>query len=233
MQCALRSQTLWVVASVLFSIVLANGPEETGEPLTRIAFGSCNMHDAAQPLWDPIHAFQPQLWIWLGDVVYADTRWGLFDWRPSPVELMQQKYHSQNQVPGYQKLKNSCPVIGIWDDHDFGKNNGGNEYENRSQSQQLFLDFMGAPPDSPLRSRPGIYTSYEFGPPGRRAKVILLDLRYFRDPVPTGRFGGDFLAPFSLFRSTSSSLKSGQTSHWLAIAFSVCFVKLRPTTPSS
>lgn len=51
-----------------------------GEPITRIAFGSCNKHMISQQYWNVINATQPDLWVWLGviralitkDVVYSD-----------------------------------------------------------------------------------------------------------------------------------------------------------------
>lgn len=42
---------------------------------------------------------------------------------------------------------------------------------------------MDEPLDSPRRNQAGVYTSYTFGPVGRQIKVILLDTRYYRDPL--------------------------------------------------
>jgi len=39
---------------------------------TRIAFGSCNNQFNSQKFWNKIHAFDPNIWIWLGDNIYAD-----------------------------------------------------------------------------------------------------------------------------------------------------------------
>ena len=47
---------------------------ETDSTRTRIAFGSCNNQREPQPLWQSIAASQPDLWVWLGDNIYADTR---------------------------------------------------------------------------------------------------------------------------------------------------------------
>ena len=38
-----------------------------------IAFGSCNKLDKPQNMWDAVVANNPNLWIWLGDIIYADT----------------------------------------------------------------------------------------------------------------------------------------------------------------
>ena len=142
--------------------------------LTRIAFGSCNRHAANQPLWAPIQEENPDLWMWLGDNIYADT---------DDMAAMDSMYAVQKQIPGYQALRKQTRVIGTWDDHDYGANDAGRTYPKRDSSQQLLLDFLDVPDDDPRRTRKGAYSSYVYGPPGRRVKVILLDTRYHRDPL--------------------------------------------------
>lgn len=142
-------------------------------PLVRIAFGSCSDEDEPQPLWDPILASDPGLWVWLGDNIYADTE---------DMSVMEAKYRRQLSQPGYAALRARVPVVGTWDDHDYGLNNGGREYPRRAASQQLLLDFLGVAEDDPRRAREGVYAAHTYGPPGRRVKVILLDVRYHRGP---------------------------------------------------
>lgn len=142
--------------------------------LTRIAFGSCNDQGKDQPLWIPIQAATPDLWIWLGDNIYADTE---------DMTAMDSMYALQKEVPGYRALHRTTPVIGTWDDHDYGANDAGRSYPKRDSSQQLLLDFLNVPDDSPRRKRDGVYSSHTYGPPGRQVNVILLDTRYHRDPI--------------------------------------------------
>jgi alkaline phosphatase D len=144
------------------------------EPLTRIAFGSCNKENEPQPMWEYIMQNNPQLWIWLGDNVYGDTY---------SMDTLKQKYDQQKNNPDYQKLTASTPVIGVWDDHDYGINDGGKAYYKKNESQQLMLDFLGEPAGSERRTREGAYGTYTYGPAGKRVKVILLDARYFRDTL--------------------------------------------------
>lgn len=154
------------------------------EPLSRIAFGSCSDEKRPQPLWAPILNQRPQLWVWLGDNVYHDT---------SDVEVMRASYARARAIPGYEALVAATPVIGTWDDHDYGMNDGGREWPARAQAQQALLDFLDEPADSPRRRRAGVYESYVYGPPGRQVKVILLDTRYHRDPRDNVAFTGDVL----------------------------------------
>ncbi len=150
------------------------------EPLETIAFGSCNRQDLPQPLWQPILENQPDLWIWLGDNIYGDTQ---------DMQVLAAKYQKQSEQADYQKLTAQVPIIGIWDDHDFGKNDAGKEYAYRAESQQLMLDFLGVPEDAPQRKQAGAYATYTYGEKGKQIRVILLDARYFRDPIEKGENG--------------------------------------------
>lgn len=144
------------------------------EEITQIAFGSCNRQDAPQPLWEPILADQPDLWVWMGDNIYGD----------SPVmDTLKAKYSRQNKIPGYMALKAAMPIIGVWDDHDYGRNDAGKYYAQKKESRDLMFDFLGVPANAPERSREGAYSSHMFGEGENLVKIILLDARYFRDTL--------------------------------------------------
>lgn len=144
------------------------------EEITQIAFGSCNRQDAPQPLWKPILADQPDLWVWMGDNIYGD----------SPVmDTLRAKYARQEKIPGYVALKAAMPIIGVWDDHDFGRNDAGKNFAQKKESRDLMFDFLGVPADAPERSREGAYSSHMFGEGENLVKIILLDARYFRDTL--------------------------------------------------
>jgi len=144
------------------------------KPLIRIAFSSCAAQDRPQPIWDAVVANKPQLFLFLGDNIYADTE---------DMKLMWTKYQKLAAQPGFQRLKKTCPVMATWDDHDYGASDAGVEYPKKKESQQLFLDFFGVAADSSRRQQHGIYHSRMFGPQGKRVHVILLDTRYFRSPL--------------------------------------------------
>jgi alkaline phosphatase D len=127
-----------------------------------------------QPLWVPIIENNTELWIWLGDNIYADTE---------DMLQMKAKYDSQLAIDNYQKLIKKTQVIGVWDDHDFGLNDGGKNYPMKEESKALMLDFFGVAKNAEVRSRPGAYQSFEFGEKPRKLKIILLDTRYFRDDL--------------------------------------------------
>jgi len=152
-----------------------------GRRLSRIGFGSCAEAGKPQPVWDPIHAREPDLFVFLGDNIYADTR---------DMAVMKAKYAELAAQPGFARLRASTPVVAMWDDHDFGENDAGGDYPMKDASRRIFLDFWNEPDDSPRRDRDGVYAAYVFGPPGERVQVILPDLRYNRAAMTPLELGG-------------------------------------------
>jgi alkaline phosphatase D len=99
------------------------------------------------------------------------------------MDVMLAKYQRQKSGGAYSRFRQEVPVIGIWDDHDYGVNDGGKEYPQKEASSALLMDFLDVPRDAEVRERAGVYQSYSFGPEGEQIKIILLDTRYFRDPL--------------------------------------------------
>ncbi len=154
-------------------------------PIERILFGSCIQQDQPTPIFDTMLAQKPELLLFLGDNIYADT---------TDMTEMQRKYAVLAGQPKFQALLAACPVMATWDDHDFGLNDAGADYEQSKTSQHLFLDFWNVPIDSPRRKQEGVYHAALFGPTGKRLQIIMLDTRYFRSPLKTGpkRVGGPY-----------------------------------------
>jgi alkaline phosphatase D len=142
--------------------------------IQRIAFGSCAHHEKAQPLLDSARLRQPDLFIYLGDNIYGDTR---------DMTKLRSKYAVLSSKPEFQRLWNSTRILATWDDHDYGENDAGRYFPKREASKEIFLDFWDEPKLSARRLHPGIYHAEEFGPPHHRVQVILLDTRSFRDDL--------------------------------------------------
>jgi alkaline phosphatase D len=173
-------------------------PEITWQPfptgtVTRITFGSCTRHMRDQPIWNAVVGAHPDLFVHLGDAIYpdiTDDETALIDPWPNPESLarIEAAYATAAGRPAFAHLRENVPVMAVWDDHDYGINDGDREFELKEETQRLFLDFFGEPAESWRRSTSGIYNSRVFGPEGQRVQVILLDVRYFRSaPVPDTR----------------------------------------------
>ncbi|WP_282075747.1 alkaline phosphatase D family protein [Maribacter aquivivus] len=136
-----------------------------------LAFGSCNRIDLPNLLWDDILNTKPDVWVWGGDNIYADT---------DDMVALRAMYSKQKEQTEYKKLVETTDILGTWDDHDYGLNDGGVEFEAKDASQQEFLNFMNVPEDNPLRKRQGVYNSKKYDVDGHSINIIILDTRYFR-----------------------------------------------------
>lgn len=144
--------------------------------VTKIAIGSCADQRRPEPIWDVIQAQHPELFIFMGDNVYGDA---LSD-NPSLPEL-KIAYDRLGHLANFRRFMRETPILPIWDDHDYGRNDAGAEFPYKSRSKDLFLQFWGIPKSVARYSRPGLYDALIIGPPGQRIQIILLDLRWFRD----------------------------------------------------
>lgn len=188
-------------------------PAQTPAPLvSRIAFGSCGHEDKPQPILDTARMHRPDLFVWLGDNIYGDTR---------DMRVLREKYARLGAKPEFQRLRQSCRMLATWDDHDYGWNDAGRHYPYKQASKEIFLEFWGEPADSPRRKHEGIYTSYLFESGGRRVQMILLDNRTFRDDLRTYRGElhreGRFFYPLDYYphETPDSTLLGEEQWRWL------------------
>lgn len=161
--------------TLLFLFVLLSFPQLEGQTqttITKIAFGSCAEQDKPQPILDLVTRQKPDIFIYLGDNIYGDTK---------DMAELKAKYDMLAAKPEFQRLKAGTRLIGTWDDHDYGWNDAGRHYPFKKESKELFLNFFDEPVKSLRREHEGVYTFYAFGPGGRRVQIILLDTRTFRD----------------------------------------------------
>lgn len=158
------------------SLAPATALSQGRPPLSRIAFGSCANQSMAQPIWEAILAYRPDLFIFAGDNVYGDFN------SPDGGNL-KRAYDIARTIPGYARLRETVSHLAVWDDHDYGLNDGGVEFTHKAVSKDLFLDFWNAPATDIRRQRDGIYDARIIGPQGMRVQVILLDVRWFRSAL--------------------------------------------------
>ena len=149
--------------------------------IERIAFGSCLDEEKTPPPWYEIRARQPNLFMMLGDNVYADTESGAYV-GPN-LDVMRSSYAKLAAQTGFQSLRASTPILAVWDDHDYGVNDGGSENPIKQEAKEIFASFFDVSVDDPMRSREGTYRADIYGPAGRRVQIIQLDTRWLRSPL--------------------------------------------------
>ena len=162
----------------------ASGREAPVLPLekeiARIGFGSGAFQWGEQPIWRAAGASKLDLFIFNGDAIYADFDGEkVFD---VTEDILKAQWARFAAVPNFQWFRSRVPIMATWDNHDYGKHDGGAAFPLKGISKQLFLDFFGEPEGSRRRLSPGVYDAKTIGPVGRRVQVILLDNRYFKSP---------------------------------------------------
>ena len=165
-----------VISSFNFSFLsLASSlPLKQKEVITKIAFGSCNKQYKKQNIWKTIKKDEPNLFIFLGDNVYADTE---------DMERMKSRYDDLWTNPVFRSFRQDIPLLATWDDHDYGKNDAGKEYLQKEGSKSIFLNYFDPLNEERKNQKGGIYTSYLLGPEGKRLHIILLDTRWARSKL--------------------------------------------------
>jgi alkaline phosphatase D len=146
----------------------------------RIAFGSCLKDSRQAFILDRVVEADPDLFVWLGDNIYGDTE---------NMNLLKKRYAVLEQNPRFQRLRQYCPNLAIWDDHDYGANNAGEEYPRKRESREIFLNFWQVPQEDPRWQHDGIYGSSIFGSGAETVHIILLDGRSFRSTTKDGMSG--------------------------------------------
>ena len=140
----------------------------------KIAFGSCLDQGYPQPIWQSIKNENINSFIFLGDNVYGDVPSG-------KLNKMKKAYaHQKTMIPDWL-FKKDMNVI--WDDHDYGINDGGTSYPLKKQAQLMYLDFWNISSDDERRKREGIYTNKFINIDGFTVNLVLLDTRYFRSDL--------------------------------------------------
>ena len=139
----------------------------------KIIFGSCSNQDTPMPHWQNISSYNPEYLFLLGDNVYGDFN--------SPeANKLKLAYSKLNKNKFFYNLKKNKIIFPIWDDHDYGLNDGGKDWIFKKNAEKLFLDFFNVNENDKRRKREGIYTSWNIIK-NITIKVIALDTRFFKD----------------------------------------------------
>ena len=176
------------------------------QPIQKIAFGSCGHQDKPQPILQHVISHSPDLFIYLGDNIYGDTR---------NMKKLKNKYEKLGNKNNFKHLTAITKVLAIWDDHDFGENDAGRHFPFKEASKEIFLDFWKEADTSSRRDHPGIYHSLLFGPPNKRVQVILLDTRTFRDNLVLNHNEPMYKNDYKPNPSTDSTLLGKEQWRWL------------------
>lgn len=150
-----------------------------------VALGSCNYinepeldrpgkgYGSGYPIFESINSKNPDIMIWGGDNIYLREA----DW-DSKTGILHRYTHSRS-IKEMQPLLAKTQNFAIWDDHDFGPNDGDRSFYNKNLTLEAFKDFWanksyGINPEQ----NEGNYSTFNWGD----AQFFLLDDRFFKSP---------------------------------------------------
>ncbi len=154
-------------------------------PNFTIALGSCayvNEPELDRPgkgygsnyaIFESINAKNPDVMLWMGDNIYLreadwDTKTGIYH-----------RYTHTRSLKELQPLLAKTQNFAIWDDHDFGPNDGDRSFYNKYTTQQAFKDFWANKSYGlDVNQNEGICSTFSWGD----AEFFLLDNRFFKSP---------------------------------------------------
>ena len=149
----------------------------------RIAFGSCLKQDKSAPIFDAIKRSTPDLFLMVGDNIYAEIEGSDF----TSAHIAYRKLWSRLTA-----VNLSIPIAAVWDDHDYGINDGGGDWDHKREAERIFLEYWQVPADDPRHSRPGLYHERRIQLKDAQIQILYLDTRYFRTPLrPTDDWGAE------------------------------------------
>lgn len=158
----------------------------TDPPPFKLALGSCTYinepeydrpgrsYGGGYEIFDAIAGKKPDLMLWLGDNIYLrEPDWG--SWSG-----FLHRYTHTRSTPEMQRLLRSTSHAAIWDDHDFGPNDGDASFVGAKMAREVFDIFW----PNPTNGVPGVegntsmFSYYD-------TDVFLMDDRTFRVPGDT------------------------------------------------
>ncbi|MBI2082420.1 MAG: alkaline phosphatase family protein [Deltaproteobacteria bacterium] len=161
-------------------ISLKGFQEEERPGKFRFVFSSC-FREKFKPhhVFEAIQKESPDFVALLGDSIYADSDGDLNKKKEregSPLEAFRGKY--QRNLDGhFQNLFRGIPVAAIWDDHDYGMNNGDRNYHFKVVSRSVFKETFPRYPF--VEPQQGLYYQFRISD----VDFFALDTRWYRSSI--------------------------------------------------
>lgn len=145
-----------------------------------IAIASClddNYQTLQKQQWQALIAKDPSALFLIGDNIYLRARKTNARYAFTEQTIWQQHVENRKALKIYY-AKHLIPIYGIWDDHDYGPNNAGKDFELKETSSKIFRSFFPQTKLAPIFAKgPGISYAAKFG----NQLFVFLDNRSFRD----------------------------------------------------
>lgn len=187
----------------------------TDPPAIKVALGSCayinetkydrpvkegkSPYGGNYEIFTAIAAQKPNLMLWLGDNIYLREA----DWY-SKTGIYHRYTHTRS-LPEMQPLLATTANLAIWDDHDYGPNDGDRSFVGKEIARKAFKDFWANP--SYGKKGEGTESFFEWAD----VQFFLTDDRWFRSPNNTKSEKRDYFGQEQLDRLVESLVGSRAT----------------------
>jgi alkaline phosphatase D len=143
----------------------------------------CRRVPDGYPIFRAIRAADPDVFLFVGDTIYADHRCpgpGVvpgYDFRARSLSQFRAKHRYNRADPAVQALFRHSSVLAIWDDHEVRNDFSGPDEPLMPLGRRAFLEYfpLRPPPEEPGR----LYRRVRWG---RLAELFILDTRQYRSP---------------------------------------------------
>lgn len=138
--------------------------------------------------WKEVATHRPDWLFLIGDTVYVDKKGEVSTGPATPPQLWSRFLEVRHRLELFH-LEELLPVHAVWDDHDFGANDGGADYPHKGVARTVFRSFFGDREIPGLLDRgPGVSSRLDaYG-----MRFVFLDDRFFRSPKQSGIQGTHF-----------------------------------------
>lgn len=159
----------WIAVNEAHTFTTAN-PARDGHAV-RVAFVSC-VDIEPSAIWSEMRQQNVNAVCLMGDTPYIDS---------SDLEIVRRKHRQFLQLEGLAALALQTPVVGTWDDHDFGLNNGNglNMQAGKANTLRGFTEYRAHAQYGDGQA--GVYHKLDLG----MIEIIFLDPRYFSQTEPS------------------------------------------------
>ncbi len=131
-------------------------------------------------IWPEAFDHKPDMTFMIGDNIYADSYSGVYIGKKIPTTLdhLWQRHIDHAMKLKIYRMKNLVPTFTMWDDHDYGMNDGNKMYRDKAESLKMYHQFFPTKNNTILKKSFATGFQFNLG----KHKFFFLDDRYFRDP---------------------------------------------------
>ncbi|MBI9031099.1 alkaline phosphatase D family protein, partial [bacterium] len=153
-------------------------PEQSQKGQFSFVFSAC-LRDIYTPhtIFQNILHREPTFVALMGDQIYADYDGDINSGPPTSVLPAFRGKYRRNFDEYLQALSSKVPIVAIWDDHDYGKDNSDNTYSYKAESKRVFKENYPAYPFQVEDA--GIYYQFKI----TDVDIFVLDTRWYRSPM--------------------------------------------------